>query len=391
MVATIAFILILSFLVVIHELGHFFAAKWAKIKVEEFGLGYPPKAITLFTYLGTPFTLNWVPFGGFVRMLGEDASAEDVEQTNQAAKDSKPSKKKKIQKEVEPLEQPFYTKSAVQRLVVILAGVTVNFIFGVLAFSVVYSIMGIPTLINEARIELVAPNSPAAAAGLPTNVKIIEIVSDEVVPIQTNEDVKAEIDKQAGKTVKVVTSGSCQGLTCNEDRQTFEVYVRKSDEIPAGEGAVGIGFAQQVYLHYPWYEQLVRGAAVGVEQAVMFGFFILLSLGDLVKNLFSTGALPGEIAGPVGIVHQAQSQGLFNQGPIMILNFMALLSINLAIMNLLPIPALDGGRALFILLEKVVGKHRVQRVEGYANYGGFVLLIGLILAVTARDIWRIFF
>lgn len=377
MIATIIFILLLSFLVLIHELGHYLAARWAKIKIHEFGLGYPPKAITLFTHKGTPFTLNWVPFGGFVRMEGEDGIPEEKEG-------------KKITKKID-VEAPFYTKSSFQRLVVILAGVAVNFVFGIIAFTIVYSAQGIPTLINEARIGAVAENSPAAEAGVPTDVNIIAIKDGEdIIPVSSNEEVIEAVAARYGKEVTLVTSGACQGLSCQEIAQEFTTYIRTEEEIPEGEGAIGIAFADQVFLFYPWYEQIFRGIVVGIQQAVMFGVFILISLAGLIKDMVQFGQVPNEIAGPVGIVHQAQTQGLFEQGWIMILNFTGLLSVNLAIMNLLPIPALDGGRALFILLEKIIGRHRVQRVEGYANYGGFILLIALIVLITARDIWRLF-
>jgi regulator of sigma E protease len=403
MLATILFILILSFLVLIHELGHFFAAKWAKIKIDEFGLGYPPKALTLFTYKGTPFTINWIPFGGFVRMLGEDALPDELAEGENkvtdkpASKSSNKSKKKKLTVTPQPDEGPFYTKSAIQRLVVILAGVVVNFVFGIIAFAIVYSFLGIPTFINQARIEQVAPNSPAALANVPSDVNIIAVrvegenQQQETLQVSTNEQVKDIIDAQRGKTVTLVTTGKCQQFACQESMQEFPLYIRTEAETPPGEGAIGVAFAQQVFVHYPWYEQVVRGVLVGVEQAVVFGGFILIALGNLVRELFQFGNLPADVAGPVGIVHQAQTQGLFNQGALMVLNFTGLLSVNLAIMNLLPIPALDGGRAMFIILEKIVGRKRVQQVEGYANYGGFIVLIILIVAITARDIWRIFF
>jgi regulator of sigma E protease len=378
MTATILFILILSFLVLIHELGHYLAARWAKIKIHEFGLGYPPKAITLFKHNGTPFTLNWIPFGGFVRMEGEDGVPDEtVTEPTQTTKKEK--------------EAPFYTRSSFERLVVILAGVAVNFVFGIIAFTIVYAVQGIPTLINEARIGAVAENSPAAEAGIPVNVNVIAIKDGvDTIPVSTNEEVIEAVSVRAGKEITLVTTGTCSGTTCQESATEFTTYVRTAEEIPEGEGAIGIAFTDQVFLFYPWYEQLFRGIVVGVQQAVLFGVFILLSLFDLVKNMVQFGQVPGDVAGPVGIVHQAQTQGLFQQGWIMILNFTGLLSVNLAIMNLLPIPALDGGRALFILLEKVIGKHRVQKVEGYANYGGFMLLIGLIVLITARDIWRLF-
>src|SRR5258708_6019281 len=124
----IAFILMLSLLVIIHELGHFLTARFFKIKIEEFGIGYPPRARTLFTWKGIPFTLNWIPVGGFVKMEGEDGSANEDN----------------IQHKTKNSFGPFYTKPKWQRLIVILAGATVNFLFGVLAFSVIYSYVGIP-------------------------------------------------------------------------------------------------------------------------------------------------------------------------------------------------------------------------------------------------------
>lgn len=389
MFATVIFILILSFLVIIHELGHYFAARWAKIKVEEFGLGYPPRALTLFTYKGTPFTVNWIPFGGFVKMEGEDGTDSLIEDDNDlpASKISK----KSVPSKVQAKEAPFYTKSAWQRMVVILAGVAVNFIFGVIAFAIVYSFLGIPTLIDQARIESVAENSPAALAGVPTDVNVIAIRDgEETISISNNATGAEAVKARLGKSVTLVTTGPCQGLSCQESAQEFTVYIRSEAETPENEGPLGIRFAGQVFIHYPWYEQIVRGIGVGVEQAVLLGVFIVISLGNILKQLFQLGQVPADIAGPVGIVHQAQSQGIFSQGPLMILNFTGLLSVNLAVMNLLPIPALDGGRALFILLERFVGRARVQKIEGYANYGGFVLLLGLILAVTIRDVWRIF-
>lgn len=396
MFATVIFILILSFLVIIHELGHYFAARWAKIKVEEFGLGYPPKAITLFTYKGTPFTINWIPFGGFVKMEGEDGTDSIIEDTSadldkkssESAKTATASKKKKLSS---VQEGPFYTKSAWQRMVVILAGVVVNFLFGVIAFAIVYSFLGIPTLIDQARIESVATDSPAALAGVPSNVNVIAIRDgSETIAITDNATGSEAVKARLGKSVVVITTGPCDGLSCQESAQEFPVYIRAEAETPEDQGPLGIRFAGQVFVHYPWYEQIIRGIAVGVEQAVLLGVFILVSLFTIVKQLFQLGQVPTDIAGPVGIVHQAQSQGIFTQGPLMILNFTGLLSVNLAVMNLLPIPALDGGRALFIVLEKFVGRARVQKIEGYANYGGFILLLGLILAVTIRDVWRIF-
>jgi regulator of sigma E protease len=376
----IIFILILSFLVIIHELGHFFAARWAKIKVEEFGLGYPPRAVSLFTWAGTVFSLNWIPFGGFVKMVGEDGPESDSSEETQSESGK---------------EGPFYTKSALKRMVVILAGVAVNFAFGILAFSIFYSIKGIPEVIDSARIGGFSQESPAAAAGVPSGVEIISIINSEQeqFSIRTNRDVINAIKDQGGKVITLVTTGSCTDQNgCQESAQTFEVYVRSQSEIqdPDNEGALGIVFQTLVMIHYPWYEMPLRGMVIGIEQTIMLILITLSELQKMIVDVSSGGALPQDIAGPVGIIHQANQFQIFQQGPLMILNFAGVISASLAIMNLLPIPALDGGRALFIMIEPLVGKTRVRKYEGYANYAGYMLLIFLIVTITARDIWRIF-
>lgn len=401
------FILILSFLVIIHELGHFFAARWAKIKVEEFGLGYPPRAVSLFTWAGTVFSLNWIPFGGFVKMVGEDGpefdSPEEIKselskssaKKKSAGKSARADAKKVTSRQLNSEEGPFYTKSAFKRMVVILAGVAVNFAFGILAFSIFYSIRGIPEIIDSARIGGFSPESPAAAAGVPSGVEIISIINseEEQFSIRTNADVITATKDQGGKVITLVTTGPCTDQHgCQELGQMFEVYVRSQSEIrnPDNEGALGIAFQSYVMIQYPWYQMPFRGTVVGIEQTIMLILVTLNELQKMVVDVSSGGPLPKDIAGPVGIIHQANQFQIFQQGPLMILNFAGIISASLAIMNLLPIPALDGGRALFIMIEPLVGKARVRKYEGYANYAGFMLLIFLIVSITARDIWRIF-
>jgi len=355
----IMFILVLSFLVLIHELGHFFAARWAKIKVEEFGLGYPPETV---------FTLNWIPFGGFVRMEGEEGT-QDAAHPN-----------------------AFYSKTTVQKLVVILAGVTVNFIFGILAFSTVYAISGIPQVIDRARIEVSIPNSPAAQAGLPAGVEIIAVrdADQNVVPIRTNAELITNVQKFIGQTVTIVTTGNCEGLSCTEIAQEFELYVRTPDETPEGEGALGIIFTPYVVSFYPWYEMPFRGAVVGFEQTYFIIVQTFEALKQMVFDFSQKGSLPTEAVGPIGIVHQAVEYRIFDQGPLYLLNFAGVISVSLAIMNLLPIMPLDGGRAVFIVAERILGRKRTEKIEGYAQYVGILFLMFFILVITGRDIWRIF-
>ena len=374
--AVLIVILIISFLVIIHELGHFFAAKKAKINVKEFGLGYPPKIKKLFSWQGTNFTLNLIPFGGFVRLEGESGPESEEKKLDQV----KPDK-----------WGPFYTKTAKQRLMVIMAGVIVNLVFGVLAFSIVFSFIGIPTeLINQARIGWVLENSPAAEAGLLDNVNIIEIRTDQnTYKITDFTKVQEAISVNKGQNLTIVTSLACDGAVCPQETQEFNVYARTEEETPEGEGSLGIVFESLVYHFYPWYQMPFRGTWYGIKQAVGLGYLIIQALFQMVVQLAVTGQVPKDVAGPVGIVYEAQQGNIITDDFWSNLGFAGMLSINLGVMNLLPIPALDGGRALFILLEKIFGKKHIQKIEAYANYGGFALLILLILMITYKDIMRI--
>ncbi len=362
-------VLIISFLVLIHELGHFLVAVFTGTDVSEFGLGYPPKLFKLFSFRGTSFTLNAIPFGGFVRLKGEFVSEDSVSDDKGA----------------------FYNKSAPQRLAVTLAGVTINILFAVIAFSVVYSFMGIPiSLANQARIGAIAQNSPAAEANLPTDVNILEIKTDtKVYSIESFENVQQAVAENKGENLNITVTGQCEGLRCPDTRENYSVYARTDEETPEGEGSIGVGFLEATFQFYPWYEMPFRGTWFGIQQAIGLGWMILEALVDMFVGLFSKGVLPQDVAGPVGIIHETQKGNVISDSFLANLGFAGMLSLNLAIMNLLPIPALDGGRALFILLEKIVGKKTIDKIEGYANIGGFALLILLIIAITINDVGNI--
>ncbi len=368
--AIVIFILILSFLVIIHELGHFFAARLSGIVVKEFGIGYPPKALKLFRWQGTDFTLNWIPFGGFVRMAGED---------------SDPSRRDLAKK------GEFYAVSKEKRLFVVLAGAAVNFLFGILAFAVIFSILGIPLEIPQARIGEVAPGSPAAEAGIPTQVNIIAFEHEgQRVETDSPNAVINYVTENQGKQVTLITTGQCQKLECAEIEQSFQVYVRSKEETPADQGSLGVVFTQFEMIFYPWYEMPFRSMVFGLEQALIMGQEILAALSRLGGNLVSSGHVSEELAGPVGIVHQAQQSGIFEEGLLMILSFAGMLSINLAIMNVLPIPPLDGGKAVFTVFEAVIKPKYLFKVEYWMSYGGYFILLALVVFITVRDVIRIF-
>lgn len=375
----IIFALILSFLVIIHELGHFFAALWAKVKVDEFGLGYPPKAFKLFRWKNADFTLNWIPFGGFVRMQGEDGS-----------EDNDPNVPTKLE---EVKTGQFYQATPWQKLVIIVAGPLVNFIFGILAFTIVFTNTGIPTLIDDVRIGATFENSPARNAGIQNNTNVVAVQlqdSEEVISINNVEQFIGIVKDNQGKNVKITTTGACNADGCQEMAQIYDVYIRKPEEVPQGEGAIGIAFDQVVYKFYPWYEMPFRSSYYGIKQAFYLGLEILNALSGLASQVYQKGSMPNEIAGPVGIVHQAQKIGLFKEGLLTLLSFSGMLSINLAVMNMLPIPPLDGGRAVFAFLEFFLKKSKLQKIENALNSFGFICLMALIVFITFKDISRIF-
>lgn len=371
-------IFIISFLIIIHELGHFIAARKTKVNVEEFGLGYPPKLATLFSWKETDFTLNLIPFGGFVRLEGENI--EDIKKSQKKESISKKNK-----------NTPFYAKAPKQKMIVTLAGVFVNLIFAIVAFSIVFSFLGIPvSLENQARVGLVVPESPAADASLPENVNIVKIEVESVsYQIQNFNDVQQAVQENLGSQLTITATGECDGLSCPEETNDFQVYARTEDETPAGEGSLGIVFQDVVLNFYPWYEMPFRGTWYGLKQAIGLGILIVQALGQMMIRLAQTGSVSRDVAGPIGIVHQAQQGNIISDNFWMNLGFAGMLSLNLAIINLLPIPALDGGRALFILFEKIFGQRKIEKIEIYANYVGFALLITLIITITISDISRI--
>lgn len=375
------FLLVLSFLVLIHELGHFLAAKWIGTHVEEFGLGYPPRVKKLFTKWHTVFTINALPFGGFVRIWGDDAEqledAESKKEERGADQISNPAPKGSI---------PFANQPQWKRLVVILAGVCVNFVFGILAFAAIYSFTGIPERTGNVAITQILEDSPAAAAGLQAG--------DEILALQTPDYSRVEI-QNTNEFIQRIEMARGQEVTLSIERdgaeQSVVVTPRTAEETPAGQGALGVGLDLNVeFRFYPWYEMPFRGMAVGIQDAIGLSSMILQALGDMVARMFQ-GRVPSDISGPVGIVDQAVEMQAVRQGWIGTLNWAGLLSINLAVMNLLPIPALDGGRALFIILETFIGKARRLKWERLVNGYAFAFLVGLIILITLKDVVGIIF
>lgn len=358
MLTVIAFIIILGVLVFVHELGHFLTAKKLGIKVEEFGFGFPPRLFGV-KKGETVYSLNWIPLGGFVKIFGEDG--EDKKSAHS-----------------------FAAKPVWQRAVVLLAGVTMNVVLAAALLSWGYMI-GLPwsvddsQAVNNARVQItqVAVASPAEQAGLKVGDVILGAVAaggrlDQAAKVG---DVQNFIDQNKGQEVLLlIKRGSAE----------WQVKIVPRVETPPSEGAMGVGLARVSEISFPWYRAIWEGA----KETFGLIWLIIYSLGSLIWQFFSSGRTPGDVLGPVGIFSitgQAAQMGF-----IYLLQLTALLSVNLAIVNVLPFPALDGGRVLFLIIEKIKGSPVSQAVEKAVHTAGFAFLILLMIVITLKDIARLF-
>ncbi len=360
LLTVIIFLIILSVLVLIHEAGHFFVAKFFKIKVEEFGFGLPPRVFGI-KYGETLYSLNWLPIGGFVKLYGEDeagAGSINIKNKNEKIKD---------------ISRAFFARPIWQRALVVVAGVFMNFALAVVILSVLFSVVGVTIGGDKVVVTDVINGAPAQQAGLRVG-DTIEYIGNVKI---TNPNQLVDITKQhLGEKLKIRIKD--KGLKIKD----LEVTPRKV--YPANQGPMGVAISQNIInVKYPWY----KAPFVGVQEALRQSYAIGSGLVSVVYNLFSKGAVPQGVAGPVGI---AQLTGLFCSNISTCLSFTGLLSLNLAILNILPIPALDGGRFLFILIEAVTRRKVNQKVESYAHAIGMVLLLTLIALITIHDLIRVF-
>lgn len=357
----VVFILILGLLVFVHELGHFISAKKAGVKVEEFGFGFPPR-ILAFTKGETTYSLNAIPIGGFVKIFGEEG--DENRSTNKRA---------------------FYNKPIWQRAIISVMGVIMNLIIAGILLSVVHGI-GIPSVVDSSQetnyknvqiqIIEVAKNSPAEKAGIKMGDAIISLsFGNEKTSIEEIDEVQKFVAFHSGQEITMEIKRGSEILLKN---------ITPRVNPPKDEGALGIAMSKIGLVSYPWYQAILKGfAATGRLFITMITLFY-----QLLKSLILNGKMIGEVAGPVGIV--VLTGQMVKLGIVYILQFTAILSINLALINILPFPALDGGRLLFLLIEKIKGRPIKFKTEKVANTLGFAILIGLMLIVTLRDVIKLF-
>ncbi|KPL89099.1 RIP metalloprotease RseP [Ardenticatena maritima] len=345
LITLVSFAVVLGLLVLVHEIGHFVAAKAAGIKVLEFGIGYPPRALTLFKHGDTEYTLNWLPLGGFVRMLGEEDPTHP---------------------------DSFAAKPPLARALVLLAGPFMNFVLAVALFALLAMVAGVPTdkPANAITILAVAENSPAAEAGLREGDVILYVANQRVT---TSEQLQALTQEFRGQPLTLVVRRG--------DRE-MEITLVPRENPPQGEGPIGIQITDRLIERYGPIEAFRAGFAATKRASLL----ILNGLSAMLRGEVGREA----VAGPVGIA-QVTGEVAREGGVLALINFTAVLSINLAILNLLPLPALDGGRLVFVLLEVVRGGKRISpEKEGLVHFVGMAILLGFVLIVTYFDVLRIF-
>ncbi len=339
----LVFLLVLSILVIVHELGHFLVAKRNGIWVEEFGFGIPPRIFG--KKIGeTIYSINLLPFGGFVRLHGE-MTDDGVTKPNRA----------------------FITKSLWVKTTVIVAGVVMNFLLAIVAFAVVYSFTGIPKELKEVKILEIATNSPAQLAQLLVGDRILSV--DGVTVTNVPQFVSQIESKKGKRTVLQLT-----------DRK---VTVIPRAEPPEGEGPLGVSITDTETYYAPVWQRPFYGAYYGTKEALYWGKTVVLGFVTIFSDLFK-GQAPKDVSGPVGVF--AITSQVAKTGILSLINLLGIISVNLAILNIIPFPALDGGRLLFIVIEAIFGKKVAPKLEGVIHSVGMAILLLAILAITIKDV-----
>lgn len=374
-ITIIVFVLVLSLLVFVHEFGHYFSARRLGVKSEEFGFGFPPRIFGIYKdkegkwkkvwgnkkvedNSDTIYSINSIIVGGFVKIKGEDG--EDKE-----------------------MSDSFSSKKIWKRAVILASGVFMNIVLALVIISAGFMI-GFPQSVDldnlpagakvknsQVKIAQVLNDSPALEAGLKSSDVIVGI---EGQTVRSSDDVVKFIEEDRDNNILLTINRS------NEIKE-FNIVPKVQD---GDKKIIGIAFSDTATISYTWYQSLWEGVKMTGQLlwAIVYAFY------DLIRNLIIGQGATVEVAGPIGIADLTGQ--MVHMGFIYLLQFTALLSLNLAIINILPFPALDGGRLLFLLIEKIKGKPVKQEVEAVFHNIGFILLMALVVWVTFKDIINIF-
>jgi len=361
------FIVVIVALIVVHEFGHFVVAKWSGMRVDEFGLGYPPRAMTIANKGGTLYTLNWLPFGGFVKIYGEDGLSPD------SARDAR----------------AFSSKPRLAQALVLVAGVAMNFLFAYVLITGAL-IAGTPRALSfdelavaeqmELAVAQVLPGSPAARAGLLPGDVILSAEDGHYVFKETDPAAFTKFVSNGGGNTSIALS------VRHADGEEALLFARPETGIIASDpsrSALGVEVATIGVVPLSFGAALVEGATLtwGVTKLTAVGLW------HFFYGVFTFSADLSQVAGPVGIAGAVGTASLQGLGDLF--SLMAIISINLALINLIPVPALDGGRLLFVLIESIARRPIKESVTRSLNAASFILLILLMVVITAHDIFKI--
>jgi regulator of sigma E protease len=350
-VGVIIFIIVLGILILSHEFGHFIVAKKNNIRVDEFAIGFPPR---LFKWKKgeTVYAINAIPFGGYVKIHGEDD----------------------IGKPEDP--RSFGSKSVLVRASVLIAGVFFNIVLAWFLISFGY-VIGLPssssaapagTELKNVRIVVleVAANSPAEASGIKAG--------DEILNFSKVQDFQNFIAVNKGKETPI---------NLIHDGENVYVKLTPRENPPEGQGAIGIAMDEAGILQLPWYKAPFYGLKTVYELTIA----IAVATYSFIINALRGSSVLSQVMGPIGIAGATGAAA--KMGFSYLLGFVSLLSINLAIINIIPFPALDGGRILFLIIEKIKGSPISEKFSSIAHTVGLALLLILMLAITYRDILKL--
>ena len=369
-ITILIFLAVLSVLVFVHEFGHFWVARRLGVKAEEFGFGFPPRIAGFYkTQEGkwkmvrgnkevedagdTIYSVNWIPLGGFVKIKGEDGSGEQEADS-------------------------FANKKICKRASILSAGVIMNVVLAMFLFALGFMIglpqavegLGDKAHVEDKKIQIgqVAPDAPADKAGIKAG--------DILVGVNGRKFESAEelISFTQGKTGQELNYKIKRG----DETMTKEVTPVTLEE--TGDPGIGIMPVSTGLVSYPWYLAIWEG----IKTALWLVWAIIVALIGFIKSSIMGESVGAAVGGPVRIASMVGQYA--EMGFVYLLQLTSLLSVNLAIINFLPIPALDGGRVLFLAIEKIKGSPVRKEVEAVAHNIGFLLLILLILLVTFNDV-----
>lgn len=351
----IVFIIILALLVLVHEFGHFYAAKKQGVLVEEFGFGFPPRIFGI-KRGETLYSINLIPLGGFVKVYGEEYHED--KKLNLALKN-----------------RAFVYKKPWQKALIIVSGIIGNFLLGWVLISFLFT-QGVPVPIDRAVVEKVQPSSPAQKAGVKEKDVVTKILKNgEKYEIVKSSDLIDYSKRFAGQTIT---------FEILRNDKTIRVSIEPRKNPPQGQGPLGILISSYEEKKYPWYQAPFFGLieATSITKRVIVE--LLTTLGEIIT--FQKPSL--DVAGPIGIARfTGQAIKVGNKA---VLELAALLSLNLAVINIFPFPALDGGRLSFVLYEWITKRRINKVVEKYTNIIGIIMLLSLAVLITISDIVKIY-